>query len=279
MSLIVRPHAVRSIERPGAVTWFRGLFDPNRRGPRYSVKIPDTELRRIGHVSFGQPDTSYTREEFRLIKRHIQSRIRSGSPAQGRDPSVVLVTSARPGEGKSFVALNLALSLAIERDIGVTLVDGDVQGRDLSQRFNQSSGRGLLDLLGGSAQVNDIARDTNLGNLEFVPAGSHRADAAELLSSGRMANLMSELARRSSNHVVVVDSGAVLSGSPAIALAANAGQIAFVVSSNETLRAEIEESLTILDNAAGPLEDANIGLILNKTDSSQSPARYSAGRK
>lgn len=278
MSLLVQPRATRSARSSGAASWLRGIFGQSGSGPRYSVRIPDAELRRIGLLSQGHPDTSYTREEFRLIKRHIQSRTRVGASAQGRDPNTILVTSARPGEGKTFVALNLALSLAIERDVGVTLVDGDVSGRDLSRRFNLTSGRGLLDLLSGSAQLGDIVKDTNLGNLTFVPAGAQRPDAVELLSSDRMSRLLSELAGRSANGVVVIDSGAVLSGSPAVALSAHAGQIVFVLSSNETHRTEIEESLTILDSAAGPLEDANIGLVLNKTDSSQSPARYSADR-
>jgi Mrp family chromosome partitioning ATPase len=233
-------------------------------------------MRRIGHVSPGPPDALFTREEFRVIKRPILAKIRGGNQPAGRDPRVILVTSAARGEGKSFVAQNLALSIAIERGVSVTLIDGDVVTRGLTRRFNLSTATGLLDALHDERlDVGQIQQGTNIDNFKIIPAGGARSDAAELISGDGMTQLLGNLARRSNNQVIIMDSGAILSGSLPTALASHAGQIMFVIASNETRRADIEESLTLLDTSIGSLEDANVGLVLNKISPAQSTARYS----
>jgi Mrp family chromosome partitioning ATPase len=189
-----------------------------------------------------------------------------------------LVTSARPGEGKSFVALNLALSLAIDREISVTLVDGDSSGRGLSQKLGLSSTTGLLDALDReSADSGPVVQATNLTNLDFMPAGRGRTDGAELLSGARMERVLDSLLSRSANHVVVLDSGGLLSDSSPIALARYSGQVVFVIACRQTGRSVVDEGLTLLDGHVGPLESANLGLVLNKINPAQSSARYSAG--
>lgn len=277
----MKPRSSSIIARAPAVhptSWLRRLLGQSRDRPLNSIRITDVDLKRIGHLAPVPTDAPYAREEFRLIKRRLLNNIRDGSKPQGRDPRVVIVTSACPGDGKTFIASNLAMSLAIDRGVGVTLIDGDVTSQGATRRFNLFHERGLLDALDESLPIIDVLQDTNLPNLDFVPAGAPRTDAAELLSGERMSTYIADVLARSDNQLVVLDSGGLLTGSIPVSLAAYAGQIIFVVASNETRRTLIEESLTLLDSTIGPLEDANLGIVLNKINPAQSAARYSTNR-
>lgn len=253
--------------------WFGSLIGRPVDVPQFAVRIPEIELRRSGHVAAASADAVHVREEFRAIKKHVLANVSSGEGTGRSDPRIVLVTSARPGEGKTFSALNLALSLAIDRDMQVTLIDGDAAGRGLSRKLGLEGG-GLLDAL--DRLGSDVIQTSNISNLSIIGAGRSRADAAELLASDRMGQLLHSFLS-SSNAMVVLDSAAVLSGSSASILATHAGQTCFVVACNETPRSVVDEGLTLLDSHIGPLETANVGLILNKIHPGQSAARYSAG--
>jgi Mrp family chromosome partitioning ATPase len=105
--------------------------------------MPEGELERIVAVRALRHDESCTREEFRVLKRHLIARIRA--EARGLDPRLILVTSASPGEGKTTVTLGLALSFMFERDCRVVLIDADVRRSDLTHRLKLSRELGLLD--------------------------------------------------------------------------------------------------------------------------------------
>ncbi len=144
------------------------------------------------------------------------------------------MTSSGPGEGKTFNALNLALSLTLDRECAVTLVDGDLTGRGLSNRFDLGGARGLLEVLEGDSDLGSAVQSTNVSNLEVIPTGRPRADGVELLSSTRMGQLLDSLVHGGSNNLVIIDSGSMLSGSLPAVLASYAGQIVFVIAANET---------------------------------------------
>ena len=261
---------------PLPARWFRGTVK-ELSDQKFSVTIPDAELMRIGHIAPSQANVMFTREEFRIIKRRLLAPIREGKSPDGRSARVILVTSARPSEGKTFLATNLALSLAMEPGMNVVLVDGDIGEATLTQRSNLVSATGLMDaLVDETVNLSDLVWDTNVPNLGIVCAGPNRPNAVEYLGSERMKQVIENLLRRSNDQVIVIDSSAVLSTSIAVALAMHAGQVLFVVARNETRRSEIEDSLNVLDDVIGPLEDANIGLVLNKISPAQSVARYSA---
>jgi len=238
-------------------------------GPQYAVRIPEIDLRRSGHITTGTAESAQTREEFRAIKRNVVANLANASGA--RDPRVILVTSTRPGEGKTFVALNLALSLTVDRDMSVTLIDADPIDHGLSRRLGITEERGLFDGLG---QGTTEGQSTNVSNLTVIPAGRSRSDAPELLSSERMGRLLESLTNSGSS-LVILDSSALLSGSSAAALSGFAGQTLFVIGCRETGRQLVDEALTLLDSQIGPLESANIGLVLNKISPDQSAARFS----
>ena len=255
----------------------RGFLGRNERPSKYAVNIPDIALRGIGHVSPPPPNALHMREEFRAIKRHVLSHLESGKGRAGFDPRVIVVLSARPGEGKTFVALNLALSLCISRGQGVTLIDGNILNGGLSRQFGLDSANGLIDALDDpSADVSEFVETSNIGNFRMMPVGYNHPDSVELLTGARMSALIGKFLSESPNELVVIDTPSILSGSAALAIAAHAGQMVFVISSNESHRGEVEECFGVLDTSVGPIDDTNIGLVLNKINPAHSIARYSA---
>jgi len=204
-----------------------------------------------------------TSEEFRIIKRQIVlNAIREPNVEEGeRSGRLIMITSARPREGKTFTAVNLGLSLASEHDFRVLLVDADVHRQSLTDFFGVSAKVGWVDfLMGGVQEFSDVVLRTNLHNLNLLPAGTGGADVPELLSSKRMASLMMEMARRYTDRFVIFDAPPCLASSDPSILAGLVGQVVFVVEANRTQREEIESSLRLVSGCA------NINLLLNKAD-------------
>src|SRR6202012_1525423 len=107
----------------------------------------DGPLKRIGSVGTPRFDESRTREEFRVIKRHLVSRIEAATPKPGRDPRTILITSASPQEGKTTCTLGLAMSFMFEQDVRVVLIDADMRSPELSRRMGLNGEAGLLGFL------------------------------------------------------------------------------------------------------------------------------------
>jgi len=210
-------------------------------------------------------DGDDTNDEFRLIKWHFLARAASGE-VTGRNPRVLLVTSAARGEGKSYVAHHLAANFALDPHIQLTLIDANFDNPALGSSSwlgGSSGGPGLLDYLEDqSMDQSRIVKSTGLGNVHAILSGSGRGNAPELLSDTRLEHLMASLTA-SSNSFVIVDAGPILSSSGAAVLARIAGHIAFVVASNRTSRNQINKALGTLDRIAGPIDEKSLGLIFN----------------
>jgi Mrp family chromosome partitioning ATPase len=237
------------------------------------------ELKRIGAVRTPKFDESRTREEFRVLKRHVMARIEAGV-ADGRyNPRTALVTSASPGEGKTTVTLGLAMSFMFERNCRVILIDADMRTRELSRRMKLSDQPGLLDYLEDERlEISDILYPTSVRGVYAVPSGQPRVAAPELIASGRMRRLLQTFHLGAEERILIIDSGSVLSCSETISLAGHAGQILFVTAMGQTRRSEIDEGLGILHREAGPIDETRVAMVFNKTDHSQSPVRYSRQR-
>ena len=129
------------------------------------------ELKRIGSVRTPHFDESRTREEFRVVKRHVFSRIQAGATEKGRDPRTILITSASPQEGKTTVTLGLAMSFMFEQDCSVVLIDSDMRSPELSRRMGLSGELGLLDYLENDAlETGDIFYPNSVRGVFVVPA-------------------------------------------------------------------------------------------------------------
>jgi len=171
-----------------------------------------------------------------------------------------MVTSARPGEGKTFSALNLAMAFASERDANALLLDADTQHSALPKILGIPGDRGIVDVLAGSLDLSDVLIQTNLPNLMILPAGRGGPHVPELLSSRGMEALLEELTRKLEDRFIIIDTPPCMASSDAAALAPLVGQIVFVIEAHNTQQAEIEAGLSTL--SACP----RISLLLNKSD-------------
>lgn len=230
----------------------------------------EIDLDRLKARGFVTPDApkSQIADEFRVIKRPI---LRNARGKQGgvRNGTLVMVTSALPGEGKTFTALNLAISMAMEVDTRVLLVDGDVAHPTFPELLGVPASPGLLDLLTNTdLDVGDALFKTNIEKLTVMPAGSHHRRATELLASQQMVTLLSELSSRYPDRVVIFDSPPLLATTEARVLATNMGQIVMVVASNATTQNAIRHALAFLENCD------IVMMVLNKAQRSDVGAYY-----
>lgn len=172
----------------------------------------------------------------------------------------LMITSAKPGEGKTFTSLNLAMSLAQELDHTVLLVDADVASPRLSHALGAATDPGLVDmLLGPDRPIREVIRPTDIARLSFLPAGKRHDQATELLASRRMRERMDELAN-DPNRIVIFDSSPLLATAEAQALALHMGQIVFVVKASHTERRALDSALSLIDQS-----NARVSLILNQS--------------
>jgi protein-tyrosine kinase len=216
-------------------------------------------------VSIPSSARSRTVEEFRLIKRNLMSAwSQSNAIGDRRANRLIMVTSARPGEGKTFSALNLALAFASERDVKALLVDVDTQHSGLPKILGIPGDQGIVDVLAGNLDFSDVLIQTNIENLMILPAGRGGPHVPELLSSREMGVLLDEMALRLGGRYMIIDTPPCMASSDAAALAPLVGQIVFVVEAYNTQQAELEAALSVL--SACP----RISLLLNKSDAQAS---------
>jgi len=212
-------------------------------------------------ISIPSSARSRTVEEFRLVKRNLMAGWSQGDLIGDRQSGrLIMVTSARPGEGKTFSALNLALAFASERDVKALLVDVDTQHPGLPKILGIPADNGIVDVLTGTLELSEVLIQTNIPNLMILPAGRGGPHVPELLSSRGMNVLLDELTNRLGDRFIIIDTPPCMASSDAAALAPLVGQIVFIVEAHSTQQAEIEAALTML--GACP----RISLLLNKSD-------------
>ena len=172
----------------------------------------------------------------------------------------IVVTSAVPGEGKTFTAINLALSLAREPDFEVVLLDADIPKSDVTRTFGLQGYPGLMDILADeSRRAADVILRTDVPNLFLVPAGQRNPLAAELFGGRRMSQVLEDLGANSKQRLLVFDSSPLLATPEARVLASQMGQVVVVVGAGHTRRYELKSALEGLGDSQ------YVGLILNKS--------------
>lgn len=197
-------------------------------------------------------------EEFRLVKRQLLLTARAVKSAEGDRSRTILVCSANPNEGKTYCSLNLALSMAAERDTEILLVDADFAKPDVMERLGLAEGPGLLDALANPAiNVENCVIQTNIPQLSLLPAGTKSNQDTELLASDRTPALLQQLLDADPRRIVIFDSPPALAASPAATLALHVGQIMLVVRADKTSEGDLREAVGLLDGCA------HIQLVLN----------------
>ena len=200
-------------------------------------------------------------DEYRRIKRPLLSNAFGKSAALVERGNLILVTSSIPGEGKTYTAINLALSIANERDHTVLLVDCDVTRRGTSEMLGISDKPGLVEVLENDAfTVGDALLRTDVPELCLVSAGKQTDFVTELLASQKMSDLVAEIGERYDDRVIIFDGPPLLSTPQTQVLTSLVGQVAFVVEAGKTPQSLVEDALEMI-----PEEQAT-GIILNKSE-------------
>jgi exopolysaccharide/PEP-CTERM locus tyrosine autokinase len=198
-------------------------------------------------------------EEFRLVKRQLLvTRQRLAAGGEAEKARTVLVCSARPGDGKTFCAINLALSMAAERDTEVLLIDADVAKPDVCRRLGLTPGPGLLDALyDGAVDPESLVVRTDVPGLSVLSSGAKTAMDTELLASAHTRTVLTRLLQADPRRLIIFDSPPALAASPAAVLAMLVGQVMLVVRADRTPESEIRAAVGLLDGCD------HVGLVLN----------------
>lgn len=197
-------------------------------------------------------------EEFRLIKRQLVATAHTIERVAPNKARVMLVCSAQPNDGKTYCAINLAISLAAERDTEVLLVDADFAKPDVLARLGVREGPGLLDALADpAAEVERYVVPTDIPQLSLLPAGSKMTGDTELLASRRTGQVIEALLAADPRRLLIFDSPPALAASPASVLANHAGQVMLVVRADRTSDGDLREAIAMLDGCE------HIQLVLN----------------
>lgn len=202
-------------------------------------------------------------DQYRQIKRPLLANAAETKSADLPRGNLIMVGSAIPGEGKTFTCINLALSIALERDRSVLLIDADCPKPHISNLFGLQKQPGLLDVLRTStAKLNDYVMPTNIANLAILPAGQQDELASELLASERMDRLCRRLSEEDSRRIVLFDTSPLLYTTEAPIIAGHVGQVALVVAANRTSQQIVKNAIECLDSSTANniiLNKANIG--------------------
>ncbi|ATQ73552.1 chromosome partitioning ATPase [Massilia violaceinigra] len=230
--------------------------------PRRTANHVELDLERmhgIGLVTAAGGRTTLV-EDFRIIKRPLLKRAFAARAPGEKPGNLIMVTSSLPGEGKTFCSINLAMSIAMELDHTVLLIDADVARPSVLRTLGLPAHRGLMDLLlDDKLDMSDVMLRTNVNTLSILPAGSNNPRATELLASQAMSTFVYEIANRYPDRIVIFDSPPLLLTSEAHVLASHMGQIALVVEAEGTTQHAVKESLRQLEGCS------NVNLIYNKT--------------
>jgi exopolysaccharide/PEP-CTERM locus tyrosine autokinase len=222
------------------------------------VFIDRQALRDAGYLPESGQDRLFA-DEYRQIKRPLIATAFDPAGEVTGNTRLIMMASALPGDGKTFTSINLALSMARERDTSVVLVDADVAKPHVSQIFGVDKEPGLLDaLVDESRAIEELVLPTDVRGLSILPAGSRRETASELLASDRMRALADELLASDPGRLLLFDTSPLLVSSESTALVGIAGQILLVVRSGKTPRRAVLDALACIEPGKA------VSLVLNQ---------------
>jgi receptor protein-tyrosine kinase len=233
-------------------------------GNNPDITIDFTMLDTKGFVSTSS-QRQLINEEYRAIKRKLLDNAFGPLSKSLNNSNIIMVTSSRPGEGKTFTAINLALSIALEKDKTVLLVDADVLRPNVMRTLELKNREGLMEfLLGERENLSEVMNTTNLENLRIIPAGKSHHLSTELLASEKMFEAVEEFANRYTDRVVIVDTPPLLGINETAILANLAGQALVVTEEYKTKLVDVEKAVKQLN------PDMAIGFVVNKSEKNNS---------
>ncbi len=245
-------------------------FSSNRDLGIETAEKVEIDLKRLqkAHVALVDDDNPRLYEELRMIKRRLLVNAAGLGDSPIEKGNLIMVTSSVPDEGKTFIASNLALSIAREIDRTALLVDADVAKSDVSKTFGVDGKDGLTELLLGEAELDDVVLRTDIDGLTILPSGKKVKNTTELMSSNRMAELVNVLSTQYKDRVIILDCPPILVTTEAPILASLVGQVAFVIHAGETKEKDFINAIERLDHSK------YVGLILNQSNEDAESSYY-----
>jgi exopolysaccharide/PEP-CTERM locus tyrosine autokinase len=235
--------ALQKVEREKSVTGIleTGLFDQQD-------NILDDKL-----VSFFAPSSLVT-EQFRRLRTHIIK------PGVTNSPKIILISSAMSGEGKSLIAINLAIIIAVELHSHALLIDCDLRNPSISRWFGMSEKKGLSNYLIGEGEIPDLLVKTSVDKLTLMCGGTVQDNPVELIGSEKMKTLIQDLKTRYDDRYIILDSSPLLATTEPTVLNEMADAILLVVKSGDTPRETVQQALKLVDKSKV------MGVILNNME-------------
>jgi len=231
------------------------------------IEIDLKRLRKAQVVLLDEDNPRLT-EELRMIKRRLLVNAAGLGDSPVENANLIMVTSSVPDEGKTFIATNLALSIAREIDRTILLVDADIAKSDVTKTFGLSERDGLTEYLTGEAELHDVLLRTDIDGLTILPTGKKVGNSTELMTSNRMTTLINELSNRYKDRIIIFDCPPILVTSEAQVMASLVGQVAFVVSAGKTKEQEFINAVERLDHSK------YVGVIMNQSDEDAESGYY-----
>jgi len=249
----------------------RAFTDTRReKAPPHSGRFGKVDRQALREGGFIMPDAPVTglAEEFRIIKRQL---LQAASGKTGIAPDKrqsILVCSPSPDDGKTFCAVNLALSLATEKQVEVLLIDADFSKPEILSILGLEGSEGLMDAIADpGADPESFVIQTDIERLSVLPAGRQTNNVSEMLAAEHTRNVLDALTQRP-NRIVVFDSPPALMASPASVLASKVGQVVMVVRADKTKETDLREAIGLLSGCE------HVSLMLNGAGFTASGRRF-----
>ena len=206
-------------------------------------------------VSLLEPQ-SFEAEQFKHLRTNILF------PVSGNPPRSIMVTSAVPDEGKSFVASNLAVSIAQNIDQHVLLMDCDLRKASIHRNFGFDEVEGLSEYLSENTPFSSLLLKTVINKLTILPGGKPPNNPAELMSSKKMSELLKDVTSRYNDRYIIIDSPPPHLTSETSVIARQVDGILLVVKAGSTSRNLVEELLEMMG------KEKVLGVVVNWFDMS-----------
>lgn len=191
---------------------------------------------------------------YRLLRSQILQELEKNAA------KIICVTGANPNEGKTTTAINLAISLSVQPENKVVLIDGDLRNGSVASCLDISVKTGLADFLDGEATLDQAALDLNFNDFVVIPAGAPTSNSSELVNSIQMKHLLTNL-RRDHQRITVIDLPPILSTEYAASLASESDGVLVVVSEHDTKVKNLKKALSMLNASKAKI----LGFVLNKS--------------
>jgi exopolysaccharide/PEP-CTERM locus tyrosine autokinase len=257
-ALVATKRLDSDIQKPKKAVDGQRDIEANARCYNKSIEIDFQALAAEG-IAISSEASPELRDEMRRIKWPVLANAFGEQSATISRGNMVMVASALSGDGKTFMSVNLAMSIASEKEVQVLLVDADIAKPHTSDLFGIRDFPGVIDYLSGEvSDVADIIVGTDIPGLSLLPAGRADEHAPELMASKRMSMLVAALNERIPRTVILFDTAPILETNESQVLSRLAGQVLLVVAANKTPQPAIHEAVSLL----GP--DLIVNIVFNR---------------